>query len=58
MAHKTSELELIKLSKRYGSVTAVDALDLHIPSGSYCCLIGPSMTPWVGANPSVGVRHE
>jgi ABC-type sugar transport system ATPase subunit len=51
-------LELIKLSKRYGSVTAVDALDLHIPSGSYCCLIGPSMTPWVGANPSVGVRHE
>ena len=42
MAHKTSELELIKLSKRYGSVTAVNAIDLHIPSGSYCCLLGPS----------------
>ncbi|MDO6387832.1 ABC transporter ATP-binding protein [Uliginosibacterium sp. 31-12] len=42
MAHKASELELIKLSKRYGQVTAVDAIDLSIPSGSYCCLLGPS----------------
>ncbi len=35
-------VELIGVSKRYGAVTAVDAIDLRIPSGSYCCLIGPS----------------
>jgi putative spermidine/putrescine transport system ATP-binding protein len=35
-------VELIAVSKRYGAVTAVDAIDLRIPSGSYCCLIGPS----------------
>ena len=37
-----SHLELVKLTKRYGSVTAVSAIDLRIPSGSYCCLLGPS----------------
>jgi putative spermidine/putrescine transport system ATP-binding protein len=35
-------VELIAVSKHYGAVTAVDAIDLRIPSGSYCCLIGPS----------------
>jgi putative spermidine/putrescine transport system ATP-binding protein len=30
------------LTKRYGSTTAVDAIDLKIPAGSYCCLLGPS----------------
>jgi len=35
-------VELIAVSKRYGNVTAVDSIDLRIPSGSYCCLIGPS----------------
>src|SRR5271167_2176490 len=35
-------VELIAVSKRYGAVTAVDAIDLRIPAGSYCCLIGPS----------------
>ena len=35
-------VELVKVSKRYGAVTAVDAIDLRIPAGSYCCLIGPS----------------
>ena len=35
-------VELIGVSKRYGAVTAVDAIDLKIPVGSYCCLIGPS----------------
>ncbi|MEC5384297.1 ABC transporter ATP-binding protein [Uliginosibacterium sp. H3] len=39
---RDSELELIKLTKRYGTTTAVDAIDLRIPSGSYCCLLGPS----------------
>ena len=35
-------LELVKLTKKYGTVTAVDAIDLKIPAGSYCCLLGPS----------------
>ena len=35
-------LELVQLTKNYGSVTAVDAIDLKIPAGSYCCLLGPS----------------
>ncbi|MFO6420947.1 ABC transporter ATP-binding protein [Hylemonella sp. W303a] len=36
-------IELIALSKRYASGNvAVDAIDLRIESGSYCCLLGPS----------------
>ncbi len=35
-------VELIAVTKRYGSTVAVDAIDLRIPGGSYCCLIGPS----------------
>ena len=35
-------IELVKVTKRYGGVTAVDAIDLRIPAGAYCCLIGPS----------------
>jgi len=38
----TAALELVGLTKMYGSVTAVDAIDLKIPAGSYCCLLGPS----------------
>ena len=41
MAAGTS-LELVKVTKMYGHVTAVDAIDLRIPAGSYCCLLGPS----------------
>jgi putative spermidine/putrescine transport system ATP-binding protein len=37
-----ADLELIHLTKRYGSATAVDAIDLKVPAGSYCCLVGPS----------------
>jgi putative spermidine/putrescine transport system ATP-binding protein len=37
-----AEVELVAVTKRYGAVTAVDAVDLRIPAGSYCCLIGPS----------------
>ncbi len=37
-----SALELIKVTKRYGVTTAVDAIDLKIPVGAYCCLLGPS----------------
>jgi putative spermidine/putrescine transport system ATP-binding protein len=35
-------VELVAVTKRYGTTTAVDAIDLRIPAGSYCCLIGPS----------------
>ena len=36
------DLELIGLTKRYGDTVAVDAIDLKIEAGSYCCLLGPS----------------
>ncbi len=37
-----SALELVGLTKRYGNAfTAVDAIDLRIAAGSYCCLPGP-----------------
>jgi putative spermidine/putrescine transport system ATP-binding protein len=35
-------LELVQLTKMFGTVTAVDAINLKIPAGSYCCLLGPS----------------
>src|ERR1700753_4520584 len=35
-------LELVQLTKKYGPLTAVDAINLKIPAGSYCCLLGPS----------------
>src|ERR1700760_3483787 len=37
-----AELELVQLTKTYGSVPAVDAINVKIPAGSYCCLLGPS----------------
>jgi putative spermidine/putrescine transport system ATP-binding protein len=39
----SSSLELVALSKRYGGMhAAVDAIDLRVEAGSYCCLLGPS----------------
>ena len=35
-------LELVQLTKKFGNTTAVDAINLKIPAGSYCCLLGPS----------------
>ena len=35
-------LELASVTKRYGAVTAVNAIDLKIAPGTYCCLLGPS----------------
>jgi putative spermidine/putrescine transport system ATP-binding protein len=35
-------LELVKLTKRYGSALAVDSIDLRVGAGEYCCLLGPS----------------
>ncbi len=42
MTSKAASLELVQVTKIYGGVTAVDAIDLKIPAGSYCCLLGPS----------------
>ncbi len=39
---KKPDIELIALTKLYGSTVAVDAINLKIPAGSYCCLLGPS----------------
>jgi len=36
------DLQLRRLTKRFGDFTAVDTLDLTIPSGSFFALLGPS----------------
>ena len=36
------DLRLIGVTKRFGSFTAVDALDLTVPQGSFFALLGPS----------------
>lgn len=35
-------IRLEKLSKRYGSLQAVDALDLEVPAGELFCFLGPN----------------
>lgn len=37
-----AEIDLASVTKRYGTTTAVDAISLKIPAGTYCCLLGPS----------------
>ena len=39
---KVSEIDIASVSKVYGNTTAVHAISLKIPGGSYCCLLGPS----------------
>jgi len=39
---RPSEVELLRVTKRYGATVAVDGIDLTIPGGTYCCLLGPS----------------
>ena len=39
---QSGEIQLIKLTKSFGPMTAVHEIDLTIPQGSYCCLLGPS----------------
>ncbi len=36
-----SDIELIALTKKYGATAAVDAINLKIQGGKYCCLLGP-----------------
>ena len=35
-------VDIRALVKRYGSVTAVDNIDLTVAGGTYCCVLGPS----------------
>ena len=36
------DVELVAVTKRFGTTTAVDRVSLRIPAASYCCLLGPS----------------
>jgi putative spermidine/putrescine transport system ATP-binding protein len=36
------DVALTSVTKRFGSIVAVDAIELRIPKGTYCCLLGPS----------------
>ncbi len=38
----TAGVTLRSVTKSYGSVVAVEDINLEIPAGSYCCLLGPS----------------
>jgi putative spermidine/putrescine transport system ATP-binding protein len=39
---RAADLELIAVTKLYGATLAVDAINLRIKAGTYCCLLGPS----------------
>jgi putative spermidine/putrescine transport system ATP-binding protein len=39
---QSGDIALVNVTKRFGTTVAVDNLELHIPHGSYCCLLGPS----------------
>jgi putative spermidine/putrescine transport system ATP-binding protein len=39
---RPADLELVAVSKLYGDTVAVDAINLRIKAGTYCCLLGPS----------------
>ena len=42
-APTSAAIEIVALTKRYAQgKPAVDAINLRIASGSYCCLLGPS----------------
>lgn len=42
LASHTAGVRLQAVTKKYGSVVAVEDINLDIPAGSYCCLLGPS----------------
>lgn len=39
---RAATIEIVSVSKIYGTTTAVRDISLKIPAGSYCCLLGPS----------------
>jgi putative spermidine/putrescine transport system ATP-binding protein len=42
MSDAKQDLELVSLTKRYGSTVAVDKISHHFKTASYTCLLGPS----------------
>jgi putative spermidine/putrescine transport system ATP-binding protein len=36
------DVELVAVTKHYGSIIAVDSISLRVPKAGYCCLLGPS----------------
>lgn len=42
LASVAAGVGLRNVTKKYGSVTAVENITLDIPAGKYCCLLGPS----------------
>src|SRR5512142_1593696 len=38
----SGQVEVARVTKRFGETVAVNDLSLVIPHGSYCCLLGPS----------------
>jgi putative spermidine/putrescine transport system ATP-binding protein len=40
--NRTGQIDLVDVTKRFGSTTAIDGVSLTIPAGTYCCLLGPS----------------
>mgnify|MGYP005839948489 CR=1 FL=1 len=42
LARAAAGVALRSVTKKYGTVTAVENLTLDIPAGTYCCLLGPS----------------
>ena len=42
LADAAAGVSLRQITKKYGTVTAVENVTLDIPAGSYCCLLGPS----------------
>ena len=42
MTNSTPAISLTGLTKRFGSLTAVDALDLEVPAGQILALLGPN----------------
>ena len=42
MKSTAEKLELVSVTKRYGSIVAVNAINYTFKPGSYTCLLGPS----------------
>lgn len=42
LAKSAAGVSLRSVTKKYGTVTAIQDINLEIPAGVYCCLLGPS----------------
>ena len=39
---QSGDVDLVNVTKQFGTTVAVTDITLHLPHGSYCCLLGPS----------------